>query len=106
VVVFYDKFEAVALWGKNLVDHLADIYGKRSKFVVLFLSAHYVSKAWPTHERNHALARMVQEGRDNILPARFDDTELPGLPPSVGYLDLRAITPERLAAMIKQKVRS
>jgi hypothetical protein len=26
VKVFYDAFEAANLWGKNLVDHLADIY--------------------------------------------------------------------------------
>lgn len=106
VSVFYDKFEEIELWGKNLVDHLADVYANRSRFVVLFVSADYARKVWPNHERKHALSRAVQQGLDNILPARFDDTELPGLPSSVGYVDLRVTPPERLAAMIQQKVRS
>jgi hypothetical protein len=106
VEVFYDRFEEVELWGKNLTDLLAEIYAKQSEFVVLFVSAHYATKAWPNHERKHALARTVQQGTDSILPARFDDTELPGLPDTVAYVDLRATTPERLAEMIKQKVRN
>lgn len=106
VAVFYDKFQEVGLWGKNLLDYFADVYGKQSQFVVLFVSAHYVKKAWPNHERNHALAKLLREGGDNVLPARFDDTDLPGLAPTVGYVDLRTITPERLAVMITEKVRS
>jgi hypothetical protein len=33
IKVFYDKFETVQLWGRNLADHLGEIYGKRSRFV-------------------------------------------------------------------------
>ena len=57
VNVFYDEFEKASLWGKNLVDHLADIYQNRSRYVVLFISEFYVQKAWPKHERQHAQAR-------------------------------------------------
>jgi hypothetical protein len=32
-------------------------------------------------------------------PARFDDTELEGLRPTVGYLDLRKIAPETLVGV-------
>src|SRR5262249_20299813 len=38
VRVFYDKFETVQLWGRNLADHLGEVYGKRSRFVVIFIS--------------------------------------------------------------------
>ena len=37
-------------------------------------------------------------------PARFDDTEIPGLPSTTGYIDLRQTTPEQLAELIKQKL--
>jgi len=104
--VFYDRFEEVELWGKDLTDHLADIYARRSRWVVFFISAHYAEKAWPNHERKHALARAINDKLDNILPARFDDTELPGLASTVAYVDLRKTTPESLANMIIQKVRS
>jgi hypothetical protein len=46
VSVFYDTFERVDLWGKNLVDHLAGIYQRRSRYVVMFISKEYVEKAW------------------------------------------------------------
>jgi hypothetical protein len=48
VSVFYDRFEKADLWGKNLIDHLAEIYGQRSRFVVMFVSKEYVEKAWTT----------------------------------------------------------
>src|SRR5262249_44725376 len=49
VSVFYDGFEKANLWGKNLIDHLADIYSN-SRYVVMFISKAYVEKAWTTHE--------------------------------------------------------
>src|SRR6266478_5728839 len=53
VSVFYDLFQRAELWGRNLVDHLAEVYQKRSRYVVMFISKHYVQKAWTTHERQH-----------------------------------------------------
>jgi hypothetical protein len=106
VKVFYDLFEKAALWGRNLGDHLSEVYGKRSRFVVMFISKHYHSKSWPTHERQSAQARSIREGAIVLLPARFDDTEIPGLPSTVGYIDLRAMTPEELADVILEKLKT
>jgi hypothetical protein len=104
VRVFYDKFETVHLWGRNLADHLGDIYGKRSRFVVMFISKYYPHKGWPTHERQSAQARAIRENKIVLLPARFDDTEIPGLPTTTGYVDLRAVSASQLAELIKQKL--
>lgn len=104
VKVFYDEFEQADLWGRNLVDHLADVYAKRARFIVMFVSSHYAAKAWTNHERKHAQAGALQRGEDSILPARFDDTEVPGLANTVGYVDLKTTTPEQLAKMIKRKL--
>jgi hypothetical protein len=49
VEVFYDDFEKAKLWGKNLIEHLADIYQHKSRYVVMFISQHYVSKASDQH---------------------------------------------------------
>ena len=89
VTVFYDKFEKANLWGKNLVDHLAKVYQEHSRYVVMFVSEHYVTKAWPTHERQHAQARSLIAKEEFILPARFDDAEVPGMAQTVGFVDLR-----------------
>jgi hypothetical protein len=104
VDVFYDNFEKALLWGKNLVDHLADIYQHRSKYVVMFISEHYVTKAWPKHERAHAQARALMANDEYILPARFDDTEVPGLAGTVGYVDLRQVAPDAFVALVLTKL--
>lgn len=104
VEVFYDAFEKAGLWGKNLVDHLAEIYQRRSKYVVMFISEQYVAKAWPSHERQHAQARALLAKDEYILPTRFDDTEVPGMTNTVGHIDLRAHSPAELVALILQKL--
>lgn len=50
------------------------------------------------------MARAIQDREEYILPARFDNTELPGLRPTVGYVDLRQKTPQQLGAMILEKL--
>ncbi len=104
--VFYDRFEEATLWGENLVEHLATVYGQQSRFVVMFVSVHYARKAWPTHERRAAMAAAVGTRRIKVLPARFDSTEVPGLLSDVSYIDLAITTPEILVERILQKVAS
>jgi hypothetical protein len=106
VKVFYDEYETAELWGKNLADHLGEVYGKRSRFVVLFLSQYYPLKSWPEHERQSAQARAIRDRKVVLLPARFDDTEIPGLPSTVGYINLRKTTPGKLADLILQKLKA
>ena len=106
VSVFYDRFEEVELWGKDLAEHLGRVYGSDARFVVLFLSRAYAAKAWPRHEKQFALARQISTGEERVLPVRFDETEIPGLPSTIGYLDLRVLTPAKVAELIRQKVDS
>jgi hypothetical protein len=105
IPVFYDQFETAKLWGTNLYEHLAAIYGKQARFTVMFLSRHYAEKAWTNHERAVAQARAFTEHCEYVLPVRFDDTEIPGVLPTTGYLDLRDKTPGYLVDMIEEKLR-
>lgn len=102
--VFYDEDEKVSLWGKNLVEHFDHIYREASRYCIMFISAAYAAKRWTRHERRSALARALIEEGEYILPARFDDTELPGIPPTVGYLDLRDIAPATLVEFVLEKL--
>lgn len=105
--VFYDKYEEVGLWGQDLYVHLADVYRSRARYCVLFISAAYRDKLWTNHELQSIQARVFQESQQEyLLPARFDDTELPGLHPTIGYIDLRDKSPSQLAEMIAAKVNS
>lgn len=102
--LFYDKYETVNLWGKDLYEHLDYIYRHCARYCVLFVSKQYAEKLWTNHERKSAQARAFKENVEYILPARFDDTEIPGLRDTVGYLDLRYTTTKELAVNIVKKV--
>lgn len=102
--VFYDKYEVVTLWGKNLYDHLQDIYRNKARFTVIFCSKYYGEKLWTNHERKAAQAKAFESSQEYILPARFDDTEIPGILPTIGYVDLTEYSPEEFAELVKEKV--
>jgi hypothetical protein len=104
VIVFYDKYEEATLWGKDLVEHFDGVYRKQGRFCIMFISRHYADKVWTKHERKSALARALEERAEYVLPARFDDTEIPGLLPTIHYLDLKTLTPEQLGERILQKL--
>ncbi len=104
VEVFYDRYQEATLWGKDLAEHLDAVYRSSARYCVMFISGHYARKLWPNHERRSALARSVEERQEYILPARFDDSELPGIRPTIGYVDLRTRTPEQLGALILEKL--
>lgn len=101
---FYDRFEEAHLWGKDLYTYFDQIYRTKARYCVLFLSKHYAAKAWTNHERESAQARAFNERQEYILPARFDDTEIPGIRPTIGYIDLRTNTPGQLVDLIFQKL--
>lgn len=104
--VFYDFYEQVNLWGKDLYVHLDEVYRTKAQYCVMFVSKEYADKLWTSHERRSAQARAFTENKEYILPVRFDDTEVPGLPPTIGYLGLNNIVPNELAEMIKAKLSS
>ena len=70
----------------------------------MFISRFYAEKVWPTHERRSAFEKAMGSKEEYILPARFDDTEIPGLHKHISYIDLGKKTPEQFAEMIIQKL--
>lgn len=105
VKVFYDAFEEDTLWGKNLYEYLTRIYTEESKFTILFLSKHYANKAWTNHERQSAQARALRESREYILPIRLDDTQIPGISETIGYISLDKTTIDDIVILILRKLR-
>ena len=87
VRVFFDDYAKAALWGKDLYSHLNDIYQHFCRYCILFASKEYADKVWTSHERRSAQARALKDKQEYILPARFDDTPIPGLPDTVHYID-------------------
>ena len=104
ITVFFDKFYEGKLWGRDLSEYFMNVYYKQSKYCIMLISKEYVSKAWPTHERRSAIARNIEEMGEYILPVRFDKSEVPGLPPTIKYLDATKKGPEEIAALFIGKL--
>jgi hypothetical protein len=104
VSLFYDKFEEVDLWGKDLAVHFEFVYSRSAKYCIPFISSHYKHKAWTNHEFRNAIARAVETKEDYILPAKFDDTHMDGLRTTLAYIDLRKYSPEQFADIIIKKL--
>jgi hypothetical protein len=104
VRVFYDRYETAQLWGKDLYQHLQSIYRDRAKYCVIFVSEAYARKLWTKHELKQAQARAFREHSEYILPLRLDDTEIPGLNATVGYVDLRHTDDDEVHNLILRKL--
>jgi hypothetical protein len=103
VKVFYDKAEQASLWGKDLYQHLQTIYRDKARFCVVFISKNYVKKRWTKHELRQAQERAFKESIEYILPVRLDDTEVPGLNMTTGYIELgRSDTPAVVALLLEK----
>jgi hypothetical protein len=77
--------------GKNLYEYLSDVYTKQARYCVVFLSRQYAGKLWTKQELKSMQARAFQESREYILPARFDNREIPGLLQTIAYMTLQNI---------------
>ena len=105
VTVFYDNFYPEHLWGKNLTAFLDEIYRKRAKFCVVFVSEEYRTRKWTNHELRSAQAKALeQKGEEYILPVKVDATDLDGLPTNVGYVDV-SLGIEKIAQLLLKKLR-
>jgi beta-lactamase class A len=104
ISVFYDRYEQADLWGKNLYDHLSKVYSELARYCLMFVSHHYATKSWTTHERRAAQERAFRENREYILPIRLDDSETPGLPATTAYIDGRETPPEAIADLVAAKL--
>jgi hypothetical protein len=104
ISVFYDSWEQAELWGKDLYQYLDMIYSQAAQYCVIFVSSNYVKKAWTKHELRSAQARAFQQNSEYILPIKLDETELPGLPGTVAYIDVRHTRIDEVAHLLLEKL--
>jgi hypothetical protein len=102
--VFYDEYRVGELWGKDLVDHLVNIYGRKARYCVMFISQYYPLKNWTEVERTSAQERAFRDANEYILPIQLDDTDIPGLTEPTGYRDLRQHSMESIVNLLEQKL--
>lgn len=103
--VFYDSYEKATLWGKDLYEHLNDVYKNKAKFCLMVISHNYREKQWTNHERKAAQARAFSQNKEYILPLKLDDTEIPGLNETIGYVDYRSSSSDEVVLLLKNKLK-
>ena len=87
VRVFFDEYEKETLLGKDLFTHLHHVYFKRARFCATLISQAYSDNVWTSHERRAIQERLLKEKHsDYMLPIRLDDTAIPGLTDTTGYI--------------------
>lgn len=104
VRVFYDRAEQSSLWGKDLYQHLQAVYRDKARYCVIFVSKHYVKKRWTKHELRQAQERAFKDSIEYILPVRLDDTKLPGLNLTTGYIRLARGTSTAVVGLLLEKL--
>lgn len=103
--VWFYEFEQVDLWGKDLIDALSEIFTMTAKYCVIFISKEYTQKVWPNLERRFIQSRWLKDP-NYLLPARFDDSLVIGIPDTIGYISLQNLSPEEFGEMIIAKIRN
>lgn len=106
ISVFYDEYEKANLWGKDLYQHLAQVYSRNAQYCVVIISKHYARKLWTKHELKQAQERAFRENREYILPLRLDDTDIPGITETTAYINLQKVSVESVARSIIEKLGS
>ena len=108
ISVLHDEYtpSAAELWGKDMVDHLVNLYARKARYCVLLVSRHYPLQTWTEAERTSARERALRDANEYILPLRLDDVEVSGMADAPGYRDLRKASVESIVDWLEQKVRS
>jgi hypothetical protein len=83
--VFYDVNFKAELARPNLDTYLARIYAKQSKLCAVFLSSSYAVKEWCGVEWRVMRDILKKKKDEEIMPFRFDDTEIEGMLSIDGY---------------------
>lgn len=102
--VFYDQDYEHDMWGHDLTEYFPDVFERRARFAVMFISRAYALKPWTRLERRSVLSRAMNEGSPYLLPVRLDDTDLEGVRASIAFLDGRKEGPAGVAKAIQSKL--
>jgi hypothetical protein len=102
--ILYDKYYEGEFARTDLDTHLQRLYHNESDLIAVFLSVGYDQSDWCRLEWR-AVRDLIKRRRPaEVMPLRFDDTEIPGLFSTDGYVSIRDRRPEEIAALILQRL--
>lgn len=101
---FYDENFQGQLARPSLDLLLQDVYGKRSKLIVVFLGSKYEEKDWCGIEFR-AIREIINDRKhERVMYVRTDDGEVQGVFKTDGYLSANKVSPSEIAHMIQERL--
>ena len=104
--VFYDEWFKAELARPDLDTYLQNIYHNESELIVVFLCSDYDRKEWCGLEWRAIRDLIKKKRHEQIMPFRFDQTEINGLFSIDGYISAEKMAPEEAADLILERLRS
>jgi hypothetical protein len=101
--LFYDFKYQSQLARPSLDILLQDIYRKRSKLIVVFLSGNYERKQWCGIEFRAIREIMMKQHFDQVMFIKVDDGPVNGVFSNDGYIDSRLFSAEQIADFIFER---
>ena len=102
--VLYDKYYEAEFARTDLDTYLQRLYHDESELVAVFLCADYERKDWCGLEWRAIRDLIKKRQTSTVMPLRFDDTEIPGLFSTDGYVWIGGRSPEEIADLILQRL--
>jgi len=102
--VLYDKYYEAELARVDLDTYLQKLYHDESELIAVFLCAAYMEKEWCGLEWR-AIRDIIKRRRaSDVMPLRFDDTDVPGLFSIDGYVPIGNRSPQEIGDLILQRL--
>lgn len=101
---FYDNNYQAQLARPSLDLLLQEIYGMRSKLLVVFIGADYERKMWPNIEWKAIRSVLHTKAAARIMYVRMDSGAVGGVFPLDGYIDAGRFSPAQIAGFIAERV--
>ncbi len=102
--VLYDKYYEAEFARPDLDTYLQRLYHDESELIAVFLCADYERKDWCGLEWRAIRDLIKRRQTSTVMPLRFDNTEIPGLFSTDGYVWIGGRPPTEIADLILQRM--
>lgn len=108
IKIFFDRQHEVEIWGDKLYLYLQEVFNNKARHCIIFTSKEYKQKHWTMFELETILARHITKPDENrlVLFVKLDDTEIPGVNPTLKHLCAANYSPHQLAEATRQRIES
>lgn len=102
--VLYDKYYEAEFARPNLDTYLQGLYRNESELIAIFICADYERKEWCGLEWRALRAVLKHRQDGDLMPLRFDHSEISGLFSIDGYVWIGDRRPQEVANLILQRI--